>query len=246
MLDFLKKLFSNKKSSNQVEFQAYIGVDKEVVEIKDKIDELLKLATSLKKEKRFDEACNTLEKAYQVGGEHIHLKDRLRLSMYLQLAKKNDEGWEDISFLFATKIDFQSQYIIANQIRIFLQKEKKNLSAVPYGIYSLCREIDYYLEQIELKQFKLQNESLQKEFYNKADKDTKMYYDGKWEENKIMILLEPSFISSQISKLLKKAKYEKFKIELINKIQSYIMNNYKKDYNYSDIKKICKVVLIDS
>lgn len=240
MLNWFKNLVNKKE---QPKYTASItmtsGYTKEV-------QSTLEVATAFKKEKKFLEACLTLETAYDLAKDSIHLKDRLRLPMYLQLAKKNDEGWKEISFLFATRLDAQSQYIIANQIRIFLQKEKRHLPAVPYGIYAICKEIDYLLEQIEKKQYKLENDEYQFQAYLKAEKEAKNYYDGEWENNRILILLEPEFITSQIHKLLKKAKYESFETNLIKEIETYIMGNYKKGYHFLHIHKICEDILIKS
>lgn len=185
--------------------------------------------------------CDTLKRAYELAGSEISLHERLRLPMYLQLANRNDEGWKDLSDLNILYLDSQSQYIIADKMRIFLQKEKRALSAIPFGIYSFCKEIDFLLEEIEHKKIHLKNLKRDGIVY---DKESLIYVDGTWEKNKISTLLDPDFVQITIHKLLKKAKCEKFEFELINEIQIYIMNNYKKNYTYSKIDKICKRIIL--
>jgi len=70
------------------------------------------------------------------------VKDLLRLPMYLQLAGKNDEGWKILNELNLKHTDVFSQPEIANQTRIFLQKEKKFRHAILFGIWALCKEIE--------------------------------------------------------------------------------------------------------
>lgn len=85
---------------------------------------LLKEATSLKKEKKYIEACDKLREAYSVdGAETLMIEERLRLPMYLQLAGKNDEGWAELNRLLEKYNDQFSNAIILNQIKVFLKKE---------------------------------------------------------------------------------------------------------------------------
>lgn len=89
--------------------------------------ELLKKATIYKKEKRFDDACNALKEAYTLeGNENLMIEERLRLPMYLLLAGKNEEGWEELSNLNSIYRDDFSQQIIAKQLNIFCKKEGRN------------------------------------------------------------------------------------------------------------------------
>ncbi|MDG6772715.1 hypothetical protein QCB45_00025 [Thiomicrorhabdus sp. ZW0627] len=105
--------------------------------------ELLKQATSLKKENKYDLACEKLQEAYQAeGAENLTIKERLRLPMYLQLAERNEEGWKELNRLTLKYIDVFSQVEIANQMRIFLQNEKKYMEAVEFAIWTLCKEIE--------------------------------------------------------------------------------------------------------
>jgi hypothetical protein len=90
---------------------------------------LLKEATNLKKEKKYIEACAKLQEAYLASGaENLMIEDRLRLPMYLQLAGKNNDGWDELNRLLANYTDECSNPKIMYQMKIFLKKEK-NLDA---------------------------------------------------------------------------------------------------------------------
>ena len=93
---------------------------------------LLKEATALKREKKFFEACEKLREAYCAdGAENLMIEDRLRLPMYLQLAGRNDEGWDELNRLNIRYLDQFSQPRIANQRRVFLQKEGNEKATNP-------------------------------------------------------------------------------------------------------------------
>jgi hypothetical protein len=96
---------------------------------------LLKEATALKKEKKYIEACEKLRKAYSAdGAENLMIEDRLRLPMYLQLAGKNDEGWDELNRLLTKYVDPFSQPRIANQMKIFLRKENNETALNPVRV----------------------------------------------------------------------------------------------------------------
>ncbi len=60
--------------------------------------ELLKSATALKRDKKYIEACETLIKAYSSeGANDLMIEERLRLPMYLLLAGKNEDGWDEMN-----------------------------------------------------------------------------------------------------------------------------------------------------
>lgn len=85
---------------------------------------LLKEATALKRAKRYDEAVAMLRRAYQTPTVcPMMIQERLRLPMYLQLAGRNDEAWDELNRLNVQYVDQFSQPVIANQMRVFLQKE---------------------------------------------------------------------------------------------------------------------------
>jgi hypothetical protein len=96
---------------------------------------LLKEATALKKEKKYIEACEKLREAYTAdGAENFMIEDRLRLPMYLQLAGKNNEGWDELNRLSASYTDQFSQPRIAHQMKIFLRKENNETASNPVRV----------------------------------------------------------------------------------------------------------------
>jgi hypothetical protein len=97
----------------------------------------LKEATVLKKEKKYSEACKKLYEAYSANGsENLMIEDRLRLPMYLQLAGRNDEGWDELNRLLKVYNDEFSQPRIHNQMRIFLRKENNENASNPVRVSS--------------------------------------------------------------------------------------------------------------
>ena len=99
--------------------------------------ELLKKATGLKKEKRYDEACQVLRVAYQSAdvGEVILIGERLRLPVYLFLAGRKDEAWQDLNFLSSQHAEFCYQIPIRTQMRIFSEKEGRWNDAIFYAAW---------------------------------------------------------------------------------------------------------------
>jgi tetratricopeptide (TPR) repeat protein len=92
---------------------------------------LLMEATALKKEKKYIEACEKLREAYSAdGADDLFIEDRVRLPMYLQLAGKNDEGWDELNRLLARYADPR----IENQMKIFLRKEKNETASNPVRV----------------------------------------------------------------------------------------------------------------
>ena len=92
---------------------------------------LLKEATALKK-KKYLPACDKLREAYAAeGAGNLMIEERLRLPMYLQLAGKNDAGWNELNRLAANYADPWSQAIIAKQRKIFLRKENNETGTNP-------------------------------------------------------------------------------------------------------------------
>lgn len=105
--------------------------------------ELLKEATKLKKENRLVEACAKLREAYEApDASFLMIEDRLRLPMYLQLTGKNDEGWAVLNELNVRHVDVFSQAIIANQIRVFLEKEGRFRDALTWAAWAICKELE--------------------------------------------------------------------------------------------------------
>ncbi|EEG5587147.1 hypothetical protein GZB59_003687 [Salmonella enterica] len=105
--------------------------------------ELLKLATKLKQEKKYDEACQTLRVAYQSAdvGEEILINERLRLPMYFLLAGQRDEGWYELNRLVGEYLSPIDQIAIRNQMRIFSEKEKRWNDAIFFSAWVYVLEI---------------------------------------------------------------------------------------------------------
>ena len=100
--------------------------------------ELLKKATVLKKDKKYIEACEMLQNAYSSeGANDLMIEERLRLPMYLLLAGKSDDGWDELNRLNSLYRDGFSQPVIANQMRVFCKKEGKNRSPLLKPIIEL-------------------------------------------------------------------------------------------------------------
>lgn len=111
---------------------------------------LLKEATQLKKSKEYDAACEKLREAYEASdANELMVKERLRLPMYLQLAGKNDEGWKALNELNVEYVDVFSQAEIANQMRVFLQKEKQFKKAIMFSIWAIAKEIERDVQNVE-------------------------------------------------------------------------------------------------
>lgn len=99
---------------------------------------LLMKATELKRGKKYQEACEKLREAYLAeGAENLFIEERLRLPMYLQLAGKNDEGWDELNSLYAS-YDQSFRPRIEHQMKIFLRKEKNESATNPVRVISQC------------------------------------------------------------------------------------------------------------
>lgn len=119
-------------------------------------------ATALKKEKKYIEACDKLREAYvSDGAENLMIEDRLRLPMYLQLAGKNDDGWDELNRLNARYTDQFSQPRIANQMRIFIKKESNERATNPVRMILQSEDspipLRSPLERTSVKMGELQN-----------------------------------------------------------------------------------------
>ncbi|BFU76933.1 hypothetical protein ALC152_01480 [Arcobacter sp. 15-2] len=237
MINFIKKLFQNNNSTTN----KHINVDKSISDKNDKIQSLLTDAVQLKKEKRFDEACTLLKESYKLAGDDLSIVARLRLPMYLQLANKNDEGWSDITNLNVLYLDAYSQMCINKQMRIFLSKEKKFMNAIPFGIYSYCKEIEYNLDMFDKKQEEIKSDDY-KDIIENMDKETLKGFDGTYFFERASQLREYDSISIMISPLLKKAKLDGRTKNFTDLIYNYIFESRR--FNYLDVDKICKSNLL--
>lgn len=141
------------------------------------IDDLLKDATIKKKDGDFDNAVNSLKLAFEKIKKtdiSYSVETFLRLPLYLQAAKRNDEAWQEFNNLIAFGYPNQHNYIdirpyeesiIYDKMRLFLQRENKNEMAILFGIYSYLkvaialfrqkRQSEYSVHKNELDEYLL-------------------------------------------------------------------------------------------
>jgi ribosomal protein S20 len=109
---------------------------------------LLKEATAKRKAGDLENAIKLLRDAYkEIGkGSVIYpVNIFLRLPLYLQEAKRNDEAWREFNLLLRKGYPNQmsnpeiipmDHSIIYDKMRLFLQREGKSILAVRFGIFS--------------------------------------------------------------------------------------------------------------
>ena len=138
--------------------------------------ELLKDATSLKKSGDIDGAIECLRKAYkeiEKSSVVYDVKTFLRLPLYLQEAKKNDEAWSEFNKLISKGYPNQMKSkelipmdasIIYDKMRLFLQREKQPEKAVKIGVFSHLQWAQglYYQERKDELENMLSPESIEK------------------------------------------------------------------------------------
>lgn len=130
----------------------------------DKVGELLKQATQLKKDGNINEAVNVLrianEEMNNSKTEYL-VTQYLRLPQYLQQAGFNDEAWGEFNKL---KLKFTSdldQSLIEDKMRLFLQREKKFDEAIWMGILSYMHRARH--DSFLIKELKSENHFQTKE-----------------------------------------------------------------------------------
>jgi len=111
-------------------------------------DTLLKEATSKRKIGDLENAIKLLRKAYkEIEKSSIiyPVNTFLRLPLYLQEVKRNDEAWREFNLLLTKGYPNQmnnselipmDHSIIYDKMRLFLQREGKSELAVRFGIFS--------------------------------------------------------------------------------------------------------------
>jgi hypothetical protein len=152
ILNYFRSSTAEKKPQVYVEHTSQSHVIEEAEVKKTNLDarKLLKKATQLKKSKQYVEACEKLREAYKApGSKDLMVKELLRLPMYLQLAGKNDDGWREINELNVKFVDVYSQAEIANQMRVFLQKEKQFQKAILFSVWAMAKEIERDKSNVE-------------------------------------------------------------------------------------------------
>ena len=212
---------------------------------------LLKEATKLKKEKKYSEACEKLKEAYVAqGSDELSVKDHLRLPMYLQLNGKNDEGRKILNELNIKHVDVFSQADIANQMRVFLQKEKNHKKAIYFGVWTLCKEIERDRSNIK-DCLKMTDEfaALDAEYdlSDNSDKRDKVYThtrkgnpvtDPAYEMfcERVEYSISVDGVKEVLAPLLKKAKLENISDDLSRRLSDYITS--KKRYDFAKVQEI--------
>ena len=171
------------------------------------ISALLNEATAKKGNGEIDEAIKLLREAYsEIAQTNIDytVTTFLRLPLYLQEAKRNDEAWREFNLLLTVGYPNQLQTpgaiendesIIYDKMRLFLQREDNNTLAIQYGILSyLSSAVGRYIIKDRDEFFKAQYENwISKNTYKKI-----------------------------IIKLLKKAKQEDKLQEICDVVQNWI------------------------
>lgn len=112
--------------------------------------DLLKEATRLKKEKKYDEACQTLRVAFQSAdvGEYIDIHERLRLPVYLCFANRDDEAWSELNRLSSEYQDSISQIAIRSKMQKFLEDEGKLIDAAFFLAWVYLLELKHKIDFI--------------------------------------------------------------------------------------------------
>lgn len=253
MFGFIKSIFLGNKNKPQVQGTVRVVVNSEINPAR----QMLKEATALKKEKKYDEACEKLVEAFSLdGSQDLMVKERMRLPMYLQLAKRNDEGWRIPNELNIKYTDVFSQAEIANQMRIFLQKEKKYLQAILFSVWSICKEVerDRYNIQgcIELAdqwasnkddEYGFLREGRKEKVYGKTPKRNpitdsayKIFID------RISDSISEDGVADRILPLLKKAKKEYLTNNLSSSISKHLKSS--KSYDFREVRDILDSILV--
>ena len=213
--------------------------------------DLLKEATKLKKEKKYSEACEKLNEAYiSQGSKDLSVKDHLRLPMYLQLDGKSDEGWKILNDLNSKYTDVYSQVDIANQTRIFLQKENKNKKAIYFGVWTLCKEIERDRKNINDCLKMADEEAALDAEYDLSDSTNKNYkvyaYTSKGNPvtdqaydmfcKRVEYNVSINGVKKAVTPLLKKARLESISEDFSKTLSKYL--NTKIRYDFGEVQEI--------
>lgn len=194
-------------------------------------DKLLKKATNKKKTGDIIAAIENLRKAYKIIGKNwinYGFETFLRLPMYLQEAGKNDEAWKEFNnLIIKVKNDFIALNKIYDKMRLFLQREGKNIEAIKFSVFS------YYSWVIEL--YKRHEEA----------KSTNEEYRA-WEPEEVGIQLKNfttrENITTNIQKVIKKASKKNITSQIVSIIEEQVEILPKIDFIELG-KKLDKIVI---
>lgn len=192
----------------------------------EKISELLREATAKKDSGNIDEAVNCLKKAYKkISKTKIDytIATFLRLPLYLQKGKKAEEAWKEFNNLLKKGYPNQSSFSknidkskIYDKMRLFMQRGKKPIEAVQYGIMSIFFDL--------LSCYKAMKQEKNEKFKNNL-------------QERYNIITSKESYRDEVKKLLKKAK----KQNLLNEICSIVESNIKQIPNIN-IENIGKTI----
>jgi|GEM_PF-672823 len=249
MLSFLRFLFK-KDSKNKLPPNEAVNnlTDDNNFSVKEKnLSRILfKEATQLKKENQYGAACRKLEEAFSAASDdEIVLKDRMRLPMYLQLAGKNDEAWQAFNELNVTYIDVFSQAELANQMRIFLQKEKNFRHALLFESWAICKE----LVRDNMNIFRIhENADMYSSMGLKInfDEKTPLGYTKKGNpifdsslrmfEDRISSAKSSEVVEKRIERLVSKSNMKGSCLEIASTLSNYLSTN--EEYKLDEVKNI--------
>jgi hypothetical protein len=244
VMKIINKTFS-KDEELEVIFSSRLVVNNEISPAR----VILKEAAALKKAKQYNEACEKLILAFESDDAHdLMLKEKMRLPMYLQLAKRSEEGWENLCEINEKFRDTVSQAEISNQMRIFLQKEKKFKDALVYAVWNICKELERDKRNIQnCIQHADMIASTNTNYLHIPVRNKKSY----GETPKGNVITDSAFqlfndridsgvsiisISDRITTLLKKLKKSEDLDMISRSISKYLKSN--DDYNFSDVEKL--------
>lgn len=197
----------------------------------EKIQEWVSEAVKHKGEKDYEKALECLDKVYREAAMYEiisnHFSHYIRLPAYLQLAKKNDEGWRQLNLLangilphrgpnpteLATDIDWRIE--VSDKTRLFLEREKKFEQALwercTKNMLSTARAMRNHMEASEA----VNNEDWKHDKY--LDKKTKELFkkDALWSleyTKKVMQQHAIEVITKDLWKTARKAKFEQERV----------------------------------
>jgi hypothetical protein len=149
---------------------------------------LLKEATAMKKSGNIKGAVETLRASYKIMSKNSNsypIEPYLRLPLYLQEAGEKDEAWGEFNELilwvnakprYSPEVTPMEQSIVWDKMRLFLQREGNNDSAVQYAVWAYVSwAVGLYMQKRnqELKAYKAKT-NIQKALraaLHKADKE---------------------------------------------------------------------------
>ena len=198
-------------------------------------DKLLKKATEKKRSGNLEEAIELLKKAYDVGSNEMSVEQCMRLPLYLQQAKRNDEGWEILCNLLAKGWPGSDKFMvhadraaIYNKMSLFRKREKNFDDALAHGLMS-------YLEDLNQAYSNLKNDEIrQKEFEEYELGKSSSIWEGRLKHQ-----TSDDFISEQIKRHIKKSSYKDKFNDIFNLVKRYTKQIPKNDFSiFEDLEKL--------